>query len=235
MGNALLEAIEQSRTMNRNALFVPQGGFKYRTLEDAGIPTARQFAEAISMTGVPVVSDLASGAMAVSDAMNGDYRNAMLNGIGVLPFVMAIDPSGKKRLVDDLVRGAGSGTYKLGDVTDGQFGRLSREFGRAPAGKDVMMNDKALNHLLDGRIGADNFSPEEVAKFAEQSMMKRSVVDLDRAKGAQNPSLLNQGLMDSETGKRYDARMPLGLDGSGNINVLSVVPDGLRKRKGPSK
>ncbi|WP_434513781.1 hypothetical protein AB6Q56_14465 [Dechloromonas sp. ARDL1] len=232
--NALLDALINSPVKNRNALMpFLDNGFQYRG--DIGLPSPRQFADAISATGVPVVSDLASGALAVTDAINEKYGSAALNALGALPFVMAIDPAGKKRLISDLIQGQGSGTYKLGDVTAGQFDRLSREFGRTPAGNDVMMNNKALNHLLDGRIGADNFSPEEVGKFAEQAMMKRSAVDLDRAKGAQNPSLLNRGLMDSESGKRYDARMPLGLDGAGNINVLSVVPDGLRKRKGPSK
>jgi hypothetical protein len=87
MGNALLEALGQANRISANALLRPRGEFKYRTLEEAGIPTARQFAESASMTGVPVVSDLASAGLAVSDYLKGDYGSAAMNAVGVLPFI----------------------------------------------------------------------------------------------------------------------------------------------------
>lgn len=64
-----------------------RGGFKYRSPQDAGVPSARKLGEALSMTGVPVVSDIASGALALADAYNGDYGGAAMNAVGLLPFV----------------------------------------------------------------------------------------------------------------------------------------------------
>lgn len=61
-------------------------------------------------------------------------------------------------------------------------------------------------------------------------MAKRSRVDLDPGTARQQPSLLNEGLLDLLTGKRYDARMPLGSVGDA-YDVRSVVPDGLPPRK----
>lgn len=145
---------------------------------------------------------------------------------------MAIDPAGKSRLIADLIAGMGSGSYKLGDVTQGQLKGLSQAFGRAPAGPDVMMNNRTLNHLIEARLARDGFSPEEVGKFATQAMQPRADAMLDIAKSQQNPALVNRGLLDA--GSRYDARMPLGLTDNGEMFVRSIIPEGLKK-KGPVK
>lgn len=141
----------------------------------------------------------------------------------------AISPEGKARLLADLQAGKGSGTYRLGDVTQGQAAGLDALFGRPAPSRDVFMTDASANHLLAGRIRQDGFSPEEVARFAEQAMASCARPDLNTAKGGQNPSLLNGGLRDQATGRPYDARMPLRQAEDG-YEVRSVVPEGLRSR-----
>lgn len=232
--NALLDALINSPVKNRNALMpFLDDGFQYRG--DIGLPSPRQFADAISATGVPVVSDLASGALAVTDAINGKYGSAALNALGALPFVMAIDPAGKKRLISDLIQGQGSGSYRLGDVTDGQVNALARKFNEMPSSRDVMMTDGALSHIYNKRVVGQNFTPEEVGAFADQALRPKSTVYLDDSKSSQRPALVNEGLLDRESGRKYDVKMPFYLDESGNLSVATVFPDGIPKRKAPSK
>jgi hypothetical protein len=141
----------------------------------------------------------------------------------------AISPEGKARLLADLQAGKGSGTYRLGDVTEGQAKQLQRA-GLKSTSTDVRMTDDVLRHLHDKRVLLEGFTPEEVVRLADQAMAKRSRVDFDPGKARQYPSLLNEGLLDSVTGRRYDARMPL--DGLGDaFGARSVVPDGVPPRK----
>lgn len=141
----------------------------------------------------------------------------------------AISPEGKARLLADLQAGKGSGTYRLGDVTEGQANQLRRA-GLKSTSNDVLMTNDALRHLHDKRVMLEGYSPEEVLRFAEQAMAKRSRVDFDPGKARQQPSLLNEGMRDLVTGKRYDARMPLGSVGDA-FDARSAVPDGLPPRK----
>jgi hypothetical protein len=141
----------------------------------------------------------------------------------------AISPEGKARLLADLTAGKGSGTYRLGDVTEGQA-KLLRQSGLRSTSRDVLMTDDVLRHLHDKRMLAENFTPAEIAMFAEQAMAKRSRVDLNPAKARQQPSLLNEGMRDAVTGRRYDARMPLS-EVDGGYEARSIVPDGLPPRK----
>lgn len=146
-----------------------------------------------------------------------------------LAFMAAMSPDGKARLLADLMAGKGSGTYRLGDVTEGQAKGLNQLFGKQAASRDVMMTDTATDHLLAGRVNKDGFEPAEVTKFAEMAMANRARPDLNVAKQAQNPSLLNTGIKDPLTGRTFDARMPLQQTESG-YEVRSVVPEGLRAR-----
>lgn len=147
-----------------------------------------------------------------------------------LGFMAAMSPEGKARLLADLAAGKGSGTYRLGDVTEGQGRGLDTLFGRQATARDVYMNDRATTHLLDGRIAKDGFTPAEVALFAEQAMANRARPDLMAAKREQNPSLLNAGIRDKVTNRTYDARMPLHQSDEGYV-VRTVVPEGLPARK----
>lgn len=188
----------------------------------------------------PVVGDAVSAFDAIQSARAGQWGDAALSAVGLVPLVpslggMAIDPKAKARLIADLMAGKGSGTYRLGDVTPGQLKRLETLLGKKTAGPDVLMTDKTLDHVLEKRILGQNFTPQEVGDFAEQAMRPRSAIDLDPAKAWQNPALLNRDLFDPVSGRRFDARMPLGLLDSGGLGALSVVPDRLPKRKGPVK
>jgi hypothetical protein len=160
--------------------------------------------------------------------MTEDY----LLGTG-LAVPMAIDPLAKKRLVSDLTRGVSSGTYRLGDVTSGQLKRYAKASGEQPLSNDVVMGS-AFNHLMK-RKDVDNFTPEEIGTFMEQSMRPNSFIDYDPAKSGQYPSLLNTDMVDKVTGRKYDARLPLRVNEQGLLEVVSVYPDGLSKRKGPAK
>ncbi len=151
-----------------------------------------------------------------------------------LGFMAAMSPEGKARLLADLTAGKGSGTYRLGDVTQGQANGLQR-LGMPPSvGRDVVMTDAAHAHLMDRRIGIDNFTPAEVTKFAEQAMQPRSSAWIDPAAKNHKPSLLADGLLDQATGRRYSAQMPLQSQGDA-LEVVTVVPRGLpaRKKKAP--
>lgn len=141
----------------------------------------------------------------------------------------AISPAGKARLLADLTAGKGSGTYRLGDVTEGQGKGLSTLFGQPAGGRNVYMTDDATQHIIDRRVVGQGFTPAEVAGYAEQAMANRARPDLNPAKGAQHPSLLNTGVRDPVTGRQFDARMPMRQVEDG-YEVRSVVPEGLRAR-----
>ncbi|GEM_PF-2969721 len=193
----------------------PVGGSEWigQQLESAGAvsPVRRPAAELLATLPMPAGAGKLGGALAA-----------------------AISPEGKARLLADLLAGKGSGTYRLGDVTEGQSKALQR-LGMAPTtSRDVMMTDDVLGHLRDGRVLKDGFTPEDVTKFTEQAMSKSSQVELNTAKAHQNPALVNRGLVDAQTGKRYDAQMPLRGEG-GTLTPATVFPRGLpgRNKKAP--
>lgn len=180
----------------------------------------------------PVVGDAVSAFDAIQSARSGQWGDAALNAVGLVPLVpslggMAIDPKAKARLIADLMAGKGSGTYRLGDVTPGQQKALGKLFGHEVS-QDVLMTDKATQHLLKKRIHLEGRTPDQVGKYAEQALMPRATADLDVGKGMQNPALVNRGLLDMQSGRRYDARMPFGVTDDGDLFVRSVVPNGLK-------
>lgn len=153
-----------------------------------------------------------------------------------LAMMAAMSPEGKARLLADLTAGKGSGTYRLGDVTEGQSKALQR-LGLPPTEtRDVMMTDGVFGHLQDGRVLKDGFSPEDVTRFAEQAMSKSSQAELNTAKAHQNPALVNRRLTDAQTGQRYDAQMPLKVE-EGALTPATVFPRGLqgRNKKPPNE
>lgn len=153
-----------------------------------------------------------------------------------LAMMAAMSPEGKARLLADLTAGKGSGTYRLGDVTPGQQGALQKLGLPATETRDVMMSDDVFSHLQDGRVLKDGFTPEEVAKFAEQAMSKSSRAEVNTAKAFQNPALVNRGLRDPQSGHMYDAQMPLKVE-DGSLTPATVFPRGLpgRNKKPPQE
>jgi hypothetical protein len=153
-----------------------------------------------------------------------------------LAFAAAMSPEGKARLLADLVAGKGSGTYRLGDVTEGQHKGLGKLFGQDGAARDVYMTDDATQHLLKGRINENGFLPAEVANFAENAMARGAKPDLNIAKQNQNPSLLGLPKRDAVTGRQYESRIPLEQIDNGYV-VRTVVPEGLpaRNKKPPQE
>lgn len=214
----------------------PVGGSEWigQGMEAVGFvtPERRPAAEAMATLAAPgAMVGAARGLSRLADMGPAVVPSAGRFGPGAsaVEQLGAISPEGKARLLADLQAGKGSGTYRLGDVTGGQANMLGKA-GLKATTTDVRMSDDAFKHLHGKRILQEGYSPEEVAKFAEQAMAKRSRVDLDPGKARQQPSLLNEGMRDQVTGKRYDARMPLDSQGDA-FGVRSAVPDGLPPRK----
>lgn len=217
----------------------PVGGSEWigQQMEQARIvtPTRRPAAEILASLTVPVGGAKAAQGLARyaldAPAVAG---SAGSRGLSAAAQLGAISPEGKARLLTDLQAGQGSGTYRLGDVTQGQLNALQR-LGMPPAAsRDVMMTDGALNHLLDARMSRDGFAPDDVVRFAKQAMEPRSGIVRDPAASSHKAALANDGLLDASTKKRYTAQMPLqSVDGQ--MQVVSVVPRGLpgRKTKAP--
>ena len=153
-----------------------------------------------------------------------------------MAIMAAMSPEGKARLLADLLAGKGSGTYRLGDVTAGQAKALQNLGLPKTETRDVMMTDEITNHLLTKRMGAENFSAEDMVLFAEKAMAKESQASINVSKTSQQPQLANRGLFDKESGRRYDAEMPFKVQ-DGFITPATVFPDGLRGRnkKPPEK
>lgn len=122
-------------------------------------------------------------------------------------------------------------------MTEGQRKALGKLFGREPRSADVMMTDKALEHIVERRIDGDRLMPQQVVRAAEMALEPRSRASIDPSKSYQNPALINGGLLDPTSGKRYDAELPLGLLDDGGMFLRTVVPRGVRspKTKGSQK
>jgi len=207
-------------------------------MQDAGLVSENRQPLAEFLASMAGPGALVKGARGMSHA--ADALPGMLPSQGSLPSLMgqfgAIDPKGKARLLADLQAGESSGRYRLGDVTEGQGKGLDALFGRSSPSRDVFMTDDAYRHLVERRLVEQGFSPEDVARFTEEAMMRRARPDLDPAKGAQHPALSNPGLQDRATGKRYESRMPLKSTDDG-YEVRSVIPRGLegRNNKAPKR
>lgn len=212
----------------------PVGGSEWLGQKMEGIgaisPERRPLAEFLAAIAMPSTS--ASSAKGVGLLADRAATNLSTN-IGGRGFGFyqrgAISPEGYNRFLADLIAGQGSGTYRIGDTTAGQAKRFA-EAGLKPPTNNVYMTDNAFNHIMDERLYRNGYSEKDIADFLKQAMAKRSRVDLDVGKSRQHPSLLNEGLLDLEAGKRYDARAPLGLAEDG-FGIRSVVPDGLPPRK----
>lgn len=141
----------------------------------------------------------------------------------------AISPEGKARLLADLQAGKGSGSYRLGDVTEGQGKGLDELFGRPAPSRDVFMTDKALDHIIERRMGDRAFTPEDVTRFVEAALERRARPELDVSKSGQNPALRNTNVLDPVTGRRHDAFIPFK-QGDAGYEVRTVYAPKLPPR-----
>lgn len=213
----------------------PVGGSEWigQKMEAAGMVTPERRPAAEAMAAIAVPGALIGGARGLSRLADmgpvvvpsaGRYGATAAEQLG------AISPEGKARLLADLTAGKGSGTYRLGDVTEGQLKALQKQGMPAGLSRDVMMTDAGHAHLVDARMGRDNFTPEEIVRFAKQAMEPRSSVVRDPAGAGHKAALANAGLTDPVTKIRYTAQMPLRATGD-QMEVVTVVPRGLAARK----
>lgn len=88
-------------------------------------PRNQELADALMNVGgvTPGVSDVQSGAMAINDLKNKKYASALLNGIGVLPYVPAL--GGMIKNTDNLFHGSIGNL--VGDLRSGK-GTLGEGF-----------------------------------------------------------------------------------------------------------
>jgi hypothetical protein len=213
----------------------PIGGSEWvgNLMQQAGMvsPDRYPLPELLASVALPFAAPVGAKAVgALASGVSALKGTGLLGPAGLEAQRGAIYLGGKTRLLTDLKAGKGSGTYQLGDVTEGQLKGLQRLGVPKTAGREVMMNDEALKHLMDRRMAIDQFSPEEIVRFAEQAMQPRAKAWIDPAGRAHKPSLQNEGLLDPVTGRRYDAQMPLAEKGAG-LEVVTVVPRGLPSRK----
>lgn len=140
---------------------------------------------------------------------------------------MAIDRDAKNKLIRDLQAGSTDGAFRLGDVTPGQANGLVHLAGaKLPGTANVMLTPDAFAHIYQGRVVRDGFTPTQVADVAEKALEKRARPNMDPASKNVYPSLVNSGLVDSATGRRFDAVAPLQPTDQ-SFNLVTVVPDGL--------
>lgn len=214
----------------------PVGGSEWigQGMEAAGVvtPERRPAAEAMATLVAPgAMVGAARGLSRFADMSPAVAPSAGRIGAGApaVDQMGAISPEGKARLLADLQAGRGSGTYRLGDVTEGQGQKLDALFGRPSTSRDVFMTDKALEHVVERRIEGRAFSPEDVARFAESALERRARPELDVSKAGQNPALRNTNVVDPVTGRRHDAFMPFK-QGEDGYEVRTVYAPGLRPR-----
>lgn len=212
----------------------PVGGSEWmgQRMQDAGMvsPERRPVPEALAAVAMP-------GAMAgaVRGISLGVDRAIANGGAGPAAGLRdaqrgAISPWGRTRTMEALQAGKIEEPYRLGDVTAGQAKALDRMGGIRADSTDVMMTPEAFQHIVTRRMLEDGYTAEQITRFIEQAMSKRSSVVRDPSKVNQQASLMQGGVRDMETGQHYDALMPLVSNG-GQFEVRSVVPKGLQPRK----
>ena len=221
----------------------PVGGSEWigQGMEAAGMVTPERRPAAEAMAALAVPGTLTAGARGLSRVADmGPVVVPSAGQIGSRSTAAAqlgvISPEGKARLLADLQAGKGSGTYRLGDVTQGQAAGLDALFGRPGASRDVFMTDKAVEHIIERRMGDRGYSPEDVTRFVEAALQRRARPELDVSKSGQNPALRNTNVADPVTGRRHDAFMPFK-QGEDGYEVRTVYAPGLppRNEKTPKR
>lgn len=204
-----------------------------RKMQDAGLisPERRPVAEMLAgfVSPAAVAPNLARRA---SQAVGHAFTSSLprLNTVSPSGAVYAMSREGQARLLADLQAGKGSGTYRLGDVTQGQLDGLHGLGMPNAASRDVMMTDGAFGHLLERRLLKDGYTPEEVTRFIKQAMESRSSWVRDPTGAGHKAALSNKGLFDPVTKRKYDAQMPLRVVDD-QMELVTVVPRNLPARK----
>lgn len=183
----------------------------------------------------PVVGDGISLYDTINSLRDGEYGDAALNGVGLIPFIpgMAIDPKMKPKWIEQLRTGKAEDSLRIGDITDGQGRRAGGLLGgRKPETNDVTIPAQRSSKVRNGRVIDEGFEPEFIGGVTENGLKKNSSVEIDPASTNKHPSLIQRGLKDDVTGKMYDARVPIKISADGKSwELVGVVPDGLPPRK----
>lgn len=214
----------------------PVGGSEWigQRMEDAGLISSerRPVAEFLSAFATPAAG--AKAARGVSHAVDhaiANYSPGPLAGSRQAQKGVLYLPA-KNRIIADLKAEKGSGTYLIGDASPWQGQGLDDLFGAVPSARNVYMDNRGIEHLLEGRVWKDRFTPDEVGLFLEQALAKKARPDLYTAAEYQFPSLLNKEMRDRLTGRMYSARAPLRQIDDGYV-IRTVYPEGLWGRKAP--
>lgn len=177
----------------------------------------------VAPKGAKGVGLLAEGLESLGGSAGHVGAKSLRSQLGVM------SPEGEARLLADLHAGAGRGTFRLGDVTEGQGQGLDTLFGRPSSSRDVFMTNDALDHIVQRRMSDRQYTPEDVTRFIKSAMERRARPELDVAKSAQNPALRNTNVRDPVFGRPHDVFMPLK-QVEGGYEVRSVYAPGLRPR-----
>lgn len=136
-------------------------------------PTPRNYLDALVMSQAPIVSDIASGVAAVDDYRQGNKLGALLNGMGVLPFVPGVAGMIKTKM---------GRIPQTGSETEALAAMLQRAGERA--GYDVSRSDSAISPSryvtfsnADGDIARQVRISNHADKYPELASGVRTSVD----------------------------------------------------------
>lgn len=151
-----------------------------------------------------------------------EVSNRMLGMLG-------IDPKSQKALVKGLIGPANTLTYRLGDIKPAQAKEVLKFNSSAkPSTNDVLVTPERERHVFDARIAEDGFSAEQTGIHAKQAMQADSSVM--PPKGFNDyPSLYSRTMVDPQTGRKYNAMMPLRPVQNG-FELVTVIPSGLKTK-----
>ena len=172
-------------------------------------PTPRNYLDALVMSQAPIVSDIASGVAAMDDYRQGNKLGALLNGMGVLPFVPGVAGVVKnKSLEAEALRHFGKtfSPSETGYILDNGtrldlsgrhyatgYQRVAPDrFAPLPGQPDYLKNSRNVDHRELGDLVPSGDGWESLGKFIDQTGAVRympnvgiSMVDTNKPSAAQ--------------------------------------------------
>lgn len=197
----------------------------------------------------PVVGDAVSAFDAIQSARAGQWGDAALNAVGLVPLVPSLGGMviPKKALQESLERlqamqrgEHAKSVLKEGLLTtDLQRRQINDAYSSLTSGKQPPFQsnalDIALGHIYDARVSgkvkpsgmkADRFDPRDVTKWMESAGADSAVVGVRDGK----PHLQNT-YIDPITGESFVVRMPISADfATGRQWVGGLIPEGKFKK-----
>lgn len=175
--------------------------------------------------GQPYRNALASLLSGNVDQANRDISSSSINPMDFAMMLAPISVSGKASLISAMQNKGVSPEFSLGTITQGQASRLGGLLGQHVP-QEVTVTPSSANHIYKSRVLNQNFTPEDVARFADEAMRPSANAKF----GTGGVELSNNNLRDSLTKSYYEAKLPLVFDGD-RLIAKTIIPKGLQNRK----